>query len=151
MFDIRNKIKIFVSNGEVRYGLKVEQGFFPVFSVKKEEDAKLLIEMVPWTNEDTLSTYARKLEDTRAGTGPNTLFANSTYRVEQQSMRNEIIVKAIIADHPNQADAYRKGKTSLLGFFVGQMMRATSGHAWARGAADAEQITKLIRTALETT
>ena len=30
---------------------------------------------------------------------------------------------------PDKADAYRGGKTGLLGFFVGQLMRETKGQA----------------------
>lgn len=33
------------------------------------------------------------------------------------------LVDAVIADHPDQRDAYRRGKTQLLGFFIGQAMR----------------------------
>lgn len=62
MFDLRNKIKIYVGNGEVRYGPRVEPGFFPVFSVKDSDKAKLLIETLPWTDADSLQTYSRKLE-----------------------------------------------------------------------------------------
>ena len=35
----------------------------------------------------------------------------------------------IIADHQDQASQYRAGKTKLLGFFVGQAMKETSGQA----------------------
>jgi hypothetical protein len=62
MFDIRQPIKIFVRNGEVRYGRKVDPGFFPVYSVKEEEDAKVLVEALPWACTDSLTSYARRLE-----------------------------------------------------------------------------------------
>lgn len=62
MFDLRHAIKIFVGNGEVRYGTRVDQGFFPVYSVQFEEDAKTLVEQLPWGNGDTLTAYARRLE-----------------------------------------------------------------------------------------
>ena len=38
-------------------------------------------------------------------------------------------VRRVIASHPEQADAFRGGKTKLLGFFVGQVMKATRGKA----------------------
>ncbi|MDR1361273.1 MAG: Asp-tRNA(Asn)/Glu-tRNA(Gln) amidotransferase subunit GatB [Rickettsiales bacterium] len=41
----------------------------------------------------------------------------------------EKIIDDIIANNPGQADQYRGGKTGLLGFFVGQVMRATNGAA----------------------
>lgn len=62
MFDCRKPIKIFVRNGEVRCGPKVDPGFFPVFSVEREEDALILIDDLPWACTDTLVSYAKRLE-----------------------------------------------------------------------------------------
>jgi aspartyl-tRNA(Asn)/glutamyl-tRNA(Gln) amidotransferase subunit B len=39
------------------------------------------------------------------------------------------VIDRIVAEHPQQVDAYRSGKDGLLGFFVGQVMRETSGKA----------------------
>ena len=39
------------------------------------------------------------------------------------------IVDEIIAANPKQAEQFRSGKTKLLGFFVGQVMKATGGKA----------------------
>ncbi len=39
------------------------------------------------------------------------------------------IVDAVLAKHPDRVDAYRGGRTGLLGFFVGQVMNGTSGRA----------------------
>ena len=44
----------------------------------------------------------------------------------------EPIVDAILAANEAQVDAYRGGKTGLLGFFVGQVMKETGGKANAR-------------------
>lgn len=41
----------------------------------------------------------------------------------------EAAVDAVIADNAAEVAAYRGGKTKLLGFFVGQIMRATKGKA----------------------
>ena len=41
----------------------------------------------------------------------------------------EDVVSNIISGHPTEADAYKSGKTKLLGFFVGQVMKATKGKA----------------------
>jgi aspartyl-tRNA(Asn)/glutamyl-tRNA(Gln) amidotransferase subunit B len=41
----------------------------------------------------------------------------------------ERVVVSILADNPKEVDAYRNGKTKLLGFFVGQVMQATKGKA----------------------
>lgn len=39
------------------------------------------------------------------------------------------IVEKVVNAHPNEIEAYRNGKTNLLGFFVGQVMKETKGRA----------------------
>ena len=41
----------------------------------------------------------------------------------------EAAVKEVIAENPVEAEAYRGGKTKLIAFFVGQVMRKTKGQA----------------------
>ena len=41
----------------------------------------------------------------------------------------ENVVSNIISAHPKEVDAYKNGKTKLLGFFVGQVMKETKGKA----------------------
>jgi glutaminyl-tRNA synthetase len=41
----------------------------------------------------------------------------------------EQLVASVIAAHPDEAQRYREGKTTLLGFFVGQVMRESKGQA----------------------
>ncbi len=52
-------------------------------------------------------------------------------------------VDAAIEAHPDKVDEYRGGKTGLLGFFVGQVMRATGGRA------DPQLVNRLLRERLE--
>ena len=46
------------------------------------------------------------------------------------------IVDRILEENPGQVEAYRGGKEGLLGFFVGQVMKETSGKANARVVSD---------------
>lgn len=39
------------------------------------------------------------------------------------------IVQKVVVANPNQVEAYKNGKTNLLGFFVGQVMKETKGRA----------------------
>jgi len=55
----------------------------------------------------------------------------------------EPVIDAIIAANAGQVDAYRNGKTGLLGFFVGQVMRETNG------AADPRVVNELVRAKLD--
>lgn len=41
----------------------------------------------------------------------------------------ETAVEAVLAANPAEVEAYRGGKTKLMGFFVGQIMKATKGQA----------------------
>lgn len=41
----------------------------------------------------------------------------------------EPILDRLIAENPDKVVAYRSGKTGLMGFFVGQVMRETQGQA----------------------
>ncbi len=54
----------------------------------------------------------------------------------------EPIIDEVLAANAGQADAYRAGKTGLLGYFVGQVMKATNGQA------DARVVNDLVRAKL---
>ncbi len=41
----------------------------------------------------------------------------------------EPVIDQVMADHPDELEKYRDGKTKLLGFFVGQVMKQTGGKA----------------------
>jgi len=41
----------------------------------------------------------------------------------------EAVIDQILVDHPDELEKYRGGKKKLLGFFVGQVMKRTSGRA----------------------
>jgi aspartyl-tRNA(Asn)/glutamyl-tRNA(Gln) amidotransferase subunit B len=41
----------------------------------------------------------------------------------------EAVVAGVISNHPTEVEAYKNGKTKLLGFFVGQVMKETGGKA----------------------
>lgn len=54
----------------------------------------------------------------------------------------EPIVTRLLEANPEEAEAYRKGKKGLMGFFVGQVMKETGG------AADPGLTRKLLEDAL---
>ena len=55
----------------------------------------------------------------------------------------EPIIDAIVAANAGQVEAYRNGKTGLLGFFVGQVMKET------QGSADPRVVNDLVRARLD--
>ena len=52
------------------------------------------------------------------------------------------VVAAVLAAHADEVAQYRAGKASLLGFFVGRVMRETGG------AADPRRVHELLRATL---
>ena len=55
----------------------------------------------------------------------------------------ESLIAAAINDNPAQVEQYRAGKEKVLGFFVGQVMKATAGKA------DPKQLNQLLKSALK--
>ena len=53
------------------------------------------------------------------------------------------IVENIINSHPKEVESYKNGKTNLLGFFVGQVMKETKGRA------NPKTVNELVRQILE--
>ena len=62
-------------------------------------------------------------------------------RVSDASTLRPMVARLIEAN-PAQAQGYRDGKTGLMGFFIGQVMKETNG------AADPEVTQSLLREAL---
>jgi len=55
----------------------------------------------------------------------------------------ESVVDEVLANNPKQVETYRGGKTGVLGFFVGQVMKAT------RGQANPKLVNELLKKKLE--
>jgi len=53
------------------------------------------------------------------------------------------IVEKVVNSHPAEIESYRNGKTNLLGFFVGQVMKETKGRA------NPKTVNELVRKMLE--
>lgn len=56
----------------------------------------------------------------------------------------EPIVEKVIADNPDEAKRYREGKTGLIGFFVGQVMKQSAGKA------NPQMVSQMVKKKLET-
>ena len=62
--------------------------------------------------------------------------------VVSDSAAIETILRDLIAQNPKQAESIRAGKKQVLGFFVGQVMKATGG------AADPKVVAELLEKLL---
>jgi len=80
--------------------------------------------------EGTISTkqgrqvFALMLE---TGKDPSTIVEEKGMRQVSDTAAIDAAVDAVLAANPDKVDAYRGGKTGLLGFFVGQTMKAMKG------------------------
>ncbi len=91
-----------------------------------------LASLVSLTDEETISKRSAKdVFETMLQTGENPTNIIQREGLEQVTNTGELepIVDGIIANNPDKVEAYRGGKTGLLGFFVGQVMRETKGTA----------------------
>ena len=69
--------------------------------------------------------------------------------IDSQSLRQlsdvntlEALVREVVAANPGQVRQYRAGKAKMLGYFVGQVMKAS------RGKANPREVDALLRKAL---
>ena len=94
--------------------------------------AQHLTDMLKLIDKDLISgKIAKTVFDEMAKTGKPPKQIVEEKGLVQVTDRFEIgnIVVKIISDNPKEAEAYKNGKTKLLGFFVGQVMKATRGKA----------------------
>jgi len=107
--------------------------------------AERLGDMLARITDQTLSgKMAKEVFDAMwAGEGDaDTIIAARGLKQVTDSGALEALVDELIAANPKQVEQYRGGKTKLLGFFVGQAMKATQGQA------NPQQLNELLRTRL---
>ena len=90
------------------------------------------MELVSLVQEGTISgKQAKEVFELMLSTGasPATIVEERGMKQLSDASELEGIIAAIVEANPDKADAYRGGKTGLIGFFVGQVMRETKGQA----------------------
>jgi len=94
--------------------------------------AKHLGELVGLIEDDTISTKIAKdvfeimLETSKA---PGEIVEEKGLKQITDTGAIEAIVDQVIADNPGQADTVREGNEKAIGWFVGQVMKASQGKA----------------------
>lgn len=92
--------------------------------------AEMLAEMVQMIEAGTISTKIAKdiLPDLLSGGGsPQAIVEERGLSQISDPKQIEAIVDEVLAAHPDELEKYRAGKKKLQGFFVGQVMKRTSG------------------------
>jgi len=94
--------------------------------------SKNLAEMISLISNNTISGKIAKdilPEIIETNISPKKLVDQKGLAMISDSSSLEIIVDDLINNHPEEVKAYKNGKTKLLGFFVGQLMKQTKGKA----------------------
>ncbi|MDZ7704887.1 MAG: glutamine--tRNA ligase/YqeY domain fusion protein [Trueperaceae bacterium] len=97
-----------------------------------EVSPEQLAGLVRLINDDVISNRIGKdvlAEMLATGSDADTIVEAKGLRQISDEGELEPIVTRLISDNSDKVDAYRNGKTGLLGFFVGQVMRETGGQA----------------------
>ncbi|GIX06903.1 MAG: aspartyl/glutamyl-tRNA(Asn/Gln) amidotransferase subunit B [Candidatus Poribacteria bacterium] len=105
-----------------------------------------LAEMIRMIQDGTISgRIAKEVLEQMVATGKS-----ATQIVEEKGLRQisdvtqiEAWIDQVIAENPAQVEQYRSGKTKVLGYFVGQVMRLS------RGKANPQQVNALLRKKLD--
>ena len=89
-------------------------------------------ELVALADEGVISAnIAKEILDEMVEKGgrPSEIVERRGLRQLDDSEALRSIIEQVLADNPDKVAAYRSGKTGLLGFFMGQVMRVTQGKA----------------------
>lgn len=108
--------------------------------------APALGQLIQRIRDDTISSkIAKTVFDVMVTEGgePDAIIEARGLRQMSDSGELERLVDGVIADNPDQVTQYRAGKTKLLGYFVGQIMKATGGKA------NPGQLNELLRARLD--
>jgi glutaminyl-tRNA synthetase len=104
-----------------------------------------IAELLGLVADGTLSTgIARDVfaDMVREGAAPGFIVARRGLEQISDEASLGPVVARVVEGHPDEVRRYREGKTALLGFFVGQVMRETKGRA------NPEQVRSLLEAAL---
>jgi len=88
--------------------------------------------LVALVDDDALSSRAAKeiLKGMLAGEGdPDTIVAARGFTQVSDASALEPVITRVLEANPEKVEVFRQGKTGLLGFFMGQVMRETGGKA----------------------
>ncbi|MEO1144660.1 MAG: Asp-tRNA(Asn)/Glu-tRNA(Gln) amidotransferase subunit GatB [Cyanobacteria bacterium J06638_22] len=114
--------------GDISGYLNTEKLSISDIPLKPEE----LAELVGLIDDKTISNKIAKdiLPDllTKGGSPKALVESKGLVQVSDPKVIEEVIDQ-VLTDHPDELEKYRGGKTKLLGFFVGQVMKRTSGRA----------------------
>lgn len=106
---------------------------------------EMLAELITLIENRTITAGAAKTvfeEMVSSDKNPVTIVKEKGLEQVKDNTELENIINQVIEANPNELEAYKKGKTKLFSFFMGQIMKRT------RGKADPAAVTELLKTKL---
>lgn len=91
-----------------------------------------IAQLVEMLDNDTITSTASKIvfeEMCLSGKAPNIIVEEKSLKQINDPETLSEIIEGIIANNPDNVAKYRDGKKNLLGFFIGQVLKATNGSA----------------------
>ncbi len=113
---------------EYPFLLQEKQKGFTDYPVSSDNFAELMSLLSEGTVSGTMAKEILGVMIT-SGKPPRAIMAEKGFEQINDPVRIAAVARQIIAANPEQAEQYRKGKTATLGWFVGQVMKATRGQA----------------------
>ena len=122
--------------------------------VTKEKDVSIrnlnvsaehLAQLINLLEKKTISSgVGKKVVEEMLSSGKSPQVIVEEQNLAQVSDEGELekMVEELIANNPDQVEQYRSGKTKIISFFIGQMMKAT------KGKSNPEVLNKLLREKL---
>jgi len=105
-----------------------------------------LASLVQLIDDEVISgRIAKKVFDKmfRAGTSPKAIVVQEDLEQISDESKIAVVIDEVLAEHESQVTEFREGKDSVFGFFVGQVMKKTSGKA------NPQLVNELLRSKLE--
>jgi aspartyl-tRNA(Asn)/glutamyl-tRNA(Gln) amidotransferase subunit B len=129
--------------GELQRMLHEEGGAVGTLRFSAEQFAALL-RLVDGGEVSTNAAKGVFAEMFRTGKGPQEIVEQRGVGLEKDAGAVEAAVDAVLAANPAEVEKYRAGKKQVLGFLVGQVMKAM------KGKGNPAQVNALLKSRLET-
>ena len=126
--------------GDLKAHLKESQSKIPPLSVKDFAKLLNLIEEGVISNKMGKNLFS---EMWKTGKSAEEIIQSKNLKQISGDEELKTLLKEILNENPKQVTEYKKGKTKLFGFFVGQVMKKTQGQA------NPQKLSALLKQALE--
>lgn len=114
---------------ELKARRKGEQPFAPTDFPFEAHNLAQLVALIDANKINTRTAKDVFAEMLKTGDDPAVIVAREGLEQVTDAGELEPLIDQLITDNPEKVQAYRDGKSGLLGFFVGQIMRETGGKA----------------------